>query len=354
MASVDVIVPCYNYARFLRECVESVLDQGGVDVRVLIIDDASPDNTPEVGQALAASDPRVEYRRHAVNCGHIATYNEGLDWARADYALLLSADDVLTPGAFGRAAKLLDAHPEVGFVFGRGVTTEHPDYRNHPRPPEYRQKVLTGADFWELCCTNACYVVSTPTAVVRTSLQKKLGGYRPELPHTGDLEMWLRFAAHGSVGVIDADQAFYRIHRRNMSACVFPDRLKVLQQHRTAFEVLFREYGTRLEDGARLRRLAMRSLALAAVRNATRLFEQGDARAACQLEESAKELFPPIQFEREWARLRWKRRLGRRLSGALCALLRAVRKVAPADRSPIEFGGVFSKPGARESEIVRN
>ena len=54
MPSVDVIVPCYNYGRFLRECVESVLDQDGVDVRVLIIDDASADDTPDVGRALAA------------------------------------------------------------------------------------------------------------------------------------------------------------------------------------------------------------------------------------------------------------------------------------------------------------
>ena len=51
-----------------------------VDVRVLIIDDASTDDTPEVAAALAAEDARVEFRRHAVNRGHIATYNEGLEW----------------------------------------------------------------------------------------------------------------------------------------------------------------------------------------------------------------------------------------------------------------------------------
>ena len=53
MNSVDVIVPCYRYGRFLRECVESVLTQKGVDVRVLIIDDASPDNSGDVGTELS-------------------------------------------------------------------------------------------------------------------------------------------------------------------------------------------------------------------------------------------------------------------------------------------------------------
>src|SRR5436190_991816 len=104
MASVDVFVPCYNYARFLRECVGSVLAQEGVDVRVLILDDSSTDDSEQVGRALAAEDPRIEYRRHEKNRGHIATYNEGVEWIAGDYAMLLSADDMLAPGALARAA----------------------------------------------------------------------------------------------------------------------------------------------------------------------------------------------------------------------------------------------------------
>src|SRR3954451_2331626 len=103
MSSVDVIIPCYRYGHLLRECVASVLGQPGVELRVLILDDASPDDTPTVGKALAEGDVRVEYRRHAFNQSHIWTYNEGLDWASADYVLLLSADDLLTPFALRRA-----------------------------------------------------------------------------------------------------------------------------------------------------------------------------------------------------------------------------------------------------------
>ena len=59
MPVVKVIVPCYNYAAYLGECVASILDQDGVEVRVLIVDDCSPDATPEVGRRLAAEDERV-------------------------------------------------------------------------------------------------------------------------------------------------------------------------------------------------------------------------------------------------------------------------------------------------------
>ena len=117
MSSVSVVVPCYNYGHFLEECVASVLDdQDGVDVRVLIIDDASPDDSADVAKKIAARDPRVEVVVHTTNAGNIATFNEGLiEWADGDYCLLLSADDRVTPGALRRAAELLDANPRRRF-----------------------------------------------------------------------------------------------------------------------------------------------------------------------------------------------------------------------------------------------
>src|SRR5262249_39227862 len=120
-STVDVIVPCYRYGSFLTQCVGSVLAQSVEDLRVLIIDDASPDNTAEVAADLARTDARVSVLRHANNKGHIYTYNEGIDWASADYMLILSADDYLLPGALSRSASLMDDHSEVGLTCGNAV-----------------------------------------------------------------------------------------------------------------------------------------------------------------------------------------------------------------------------------------
>src|SRR3954467_11927005 len=105
--TVSIIVPCYNYAHFLAKCVNSVLAQEGVTVEVLIIDDCSTDDTETVGAQLA-TDSRVTFRRHDNNIGHIATYNEGLDWVTGEYTVLLSADDLLTPGALARATAAME------------------------------------------------------------------------------------------------------------------------------------------------------------------------------------------------------------------------------------------------------
>ena len=132
IGTVDVVIPCYNYARYLRGCVQSVLSQPDVAVRVLIIDDASSDETAQVGSALAEADRRVEFHRHVVNKGHIATYNEGLlEWSASDYVALLSADDLLAPGSLSRAVRVMNGDQSIGMVYGSTVHFAHEEAIAH-------------------------------------------------------------------------------------------------------------------------------------------------------------------------------------------------------------------------------
>ncbi|HXE51984.1 MAG TPA: glycosyltransferase family A protein, partial [Tepidisphaeraceae bacterium] len=203
MSCVDVVIPCYKYAHFLRGCIQSVLSQDGVDVRVLIIDDCSPDNTAEIGSQLAQEDPRVEFRRHEVNRGHIATYNEGLlEWAGGDFTMILSADDLLVPGALRRAAKVMTDHPEVGMTFGNYLEfdADLPSEANAVRADDsYPVKIYSHAEFLAFACNRGQTGIAAPTAVVRTEVQRRVGGYIPALPHSGDTEMWLRLSHHSGV-----------------------------------------------------------------------------------------------------------------------------------------------------------
>src|SRR5690348_514781 len=72
---VSVVIPCYNYGRYIPACIESVLTQPGVDVDILIIDDASTDQSAEVIRNVAEKDSRISAIYHNQNKGHIATYN---------------------------------------------------------------------------------------------------------------------------------------------------------------------------------------------------------------------------------------------------------------------------------------
>ncbi|MDR2876762.1 MAG: glycosyltransferase family 2 protein [Chromatiales bacterium] len=312
MSRVDVVVPCYNYARYLRRSVESALSQSGVDVRVLIIDDTSSDETPEVGRQLADVDPRVEFRRHEVNRGHIATYNEGLlEWASAEYSLLLSADDALVPGALRRATELMDRNQDVVMTYGLAIMAQDLDLA-HVDPVTHvneESQVLTSAQFLRRCCSHG-NPVPTPTAVTRTAIQHAIGGYRPYLPHSGDMEMWMRFAANGSIGVVRAVQALYRKHDTNMShqyhSAQLGDRREVIQ----ACEEFFSKWGGRFPDADEWLRAGRVRICDSALGTATWAFDVGDREQALACFRFAEEIYPSVRWSNPWLRLRVKLAVG--------------------------------------------
>jgi len=313
MPTVDIVIPCYNYARFLKQSVSSALSQENVDVRVLIIDDCSSDDSEETGLLLEAKDNRVTFRRHQKNQGHIATYNEGLlEWATADYSLLLSADDLLAPGALSRATQVMERHREVGMTCGMGrniwedetcpLTTE---------PPSFEYQIVSSSSFLQRCFSMG-NAVCTPTAVVRTELQHRLGGYRADLPHSGDMEMWMRFAVHAQVGVLRSVQAYYRKHSSNMSAHyvsqLLGDQREVLQ----ACEQIFAQWGSHYPDSFQWRELMLKRISVDCCWLASCAFEKGDTEGYQTCINFAEQLYPGIRWSRMWWKTRAKRFIGQR------------------------------------------
>jgi glycosyltransferase involved in cell wall biosynthesis len=176
-AQVDVIVPCYNYGRFLAQCIDSALSQH-VPVRVLIIDDASQDCTEQVGRSLAAQHKEVEYRRHSANKGHIATYNEGIEWLESEYMILLSADDMLAEGSLSAVLPILVAYPAMTLLYGQAVKfVDAPPVLPPPAMPPHFTIIQGWRFIEELCRTNENPVASPAAAIVRTSTQRQVGGY---------------------------------------------------------------------------------------------------------------------------------------------------------------------------------
>jgi GT2 family glycosyltransferase len=343
MSSVDVIVPCYRYGHFLRECVESVLAQSGPSLRVLIIDDCSPDNTAKVADDLAKQDSRVTWLKHSTNKGHIATYNEGIAWASADYMVLLSADDYLLPGALRRATHLMDSHIEIGFTFGNAISLNDSCGGAGPTDivsEETGWRILKGLEFIEL--NGARNSVLTPTVMVRTELQKKLGGYRPELPHSGDMEMWLRLAAHSSVGVLEAYQAVYRRHPANMSLAYSPEH--DLAQRRVALDLFFQTSADALPDAERLHQVLVWSLACQAVQRASSAFNEGKMELSERLSEFALDIDPDVKNSVPWALLLCKQHLGLGVWHVLQPAIASVRHVVLPLKRFVKGGENWRRP----------
>ena len=314
MASVSVVIPCYNYGRFLTDAVGSALNgQDGVDVRVLIIDDASTDDSADIARAIASQDSRVEAHVHPANKGHIDTYNEGLlDWADGDYSVLLSADDRLTPGALRRAADFLDAQPGVGFVFGRTLHVRGGAPLPTARTVARHCSVWPGRSWLERQFHHPRCHIASPEVVVRTSLQKRIGGYDTRLPHTGDVEMWMRLAVNADVGYLrGVHQAYYRLHRQNLHLSY--NFLARIYQRRLAYESVLARYGEVLSRPAYLSDIVRRKLSEEALWQAARSYGgEGTAQTwapAGDLIAFALDCWPEATKLPVYRTLQWRKRI---------------------------------------------
>ncbi|WP_028060554.1 glycosyltransferase family 2 protein [Candidatus Solirubrobacter pratensis] len=317
LPTVSVIVPCYRYAEILEGCVDSVLSQAGVEVRVLILDDCSPDDTPAVASRLAAQHPRVEYRRNETNRGLIATANAGLEWADGDYVVLLSADDLLVPGSLQRATQVMERNPRVGMVYGRPLYA----YAGKPMPVPSGRWAATdihdGAEWIRLRCRTGHNCISSPEVVVRTSVHRQVGGYDPRCTHTSDLNLWLRIAAVSDIAYVRGiPQAIYRIHPgsmlRNQGGTMVD-----LSERRAAFDAFF-EVAPALPGAAGLRATAGRALARQALWRASRAVDQGRVDGpdpVGELVAFAFDVYPDAARLREWRGLRLRRMIGAGRSG---------------------------------------
>ncbi|GAB90618.1 glycosyltransferase family 2 protein, partial [Gordonia rhizosphera] len=118
MSSVDVAIPSYQYGSYLRDAAMSVLSQDGADLRLLIVDNASTDGSQEIAREIAAADDRVTLFLNDENRGMFDSYNRAIDWADADYCVILDADDVLASGSLATSIEFLDDHPDVAFAYG--------------------------------------------------------------------------------------------------------------------------------------------------------------------------------------------------------------------------------------------
>jgi glycosyltransferase involved in cell wall biosynthesis len=330
MPGVDVVVPCYNYGRFLEGCVGSILAQEGVAVRVLIIDNASADESPAVALALADRDSRIGVVSHKTNKGATYSYNEGIDWAATEHFLVLDADDQLMPGALARAVAVLQAHPEVSFTHGIEISMKADGHLDSFGPNRGGPDVLfsTGPEFIGRLCRTPVNNIGANTVIRRTSAQKQAGYYRASLPYTDDLEMWLRLATLGDVASIRVPQAVRRYHESRMSNQYQGVQVRDFREREAAFESFFANEGRAVAGSERLLAEARRGLGEHAYWSALSHFSRGHRGLAAELLRLSHHwrphgsLLPPLQ---------WLMRMDRPVERALEIMSEAVTRRRRSD-----------------------
>lgn len=274
---VSIVISCYNYGRFLPDSIGSAVAQDGVEPEVIVVDDASTDDSAAVAQRFADADPRVTVLRHQQNSGPMIAFNDGYSAATGEFIVRLDADDLLTPGSLARSVALFEAFPCVGLVYG------HPRHFTTTTPPAPRVgsarswSVWSGADWVAERCRRGCNVITTPEVVIRASVMEQIGPLNPKLRFAHDMEMWLRAAAASDVGRVDGpDQALHRDHPASWTAD--EGHMRDIRERREVFATFFDGLGGKLPLVEELHETAKRTLAAEALEEACRAYDRGRTR----------------------------------------------------------------------------
>lgn len=208
---VSVVVPVFNGERYVRETIDSILAQTYPNLEVIALDDASTDSTPDI---LAEYGDRIRVHRQTTTRGIYGNANDGLALARGEVIGVFHADDIYLPELVEREVGWLQQHPHAGAIFCSDVfvDAEGREIGRLELPPEIvGGAVLDYPTVLNTLLTRKNAFLRCPTALVRASVYRELGGYRDqEFKNTSDLEMWLRIARHHPIGVLGDHLLLYR------------------------------------------------------------------------------------------------------------------------------------------------
>ncbi len=201
---VSIVLPVYNGSVGLAEALESCLNQSHRNLELIIVDDASTDNTPEIISNYASQDSRVRPIRHDTNKRLPAALNSGFAVARGELLTWTSHDNLYRPPAIATMANVLEANPCVDVVYA-GYTFIDSDGNTLGRmtaPPP------TELPYWN--AVGACFLY-------RRSLHEILGDYDEKCFLVEDYEYWLRAVGSFRFHALQRDLYLYRVHEGSLS-----------------------------------------------------------------------------------------------------------------------------------------
>lgn len=224
---VSVLIPCFNGAPYVHECLESVLAQSFGDLEIILVDDGSKDGTPDIARSFAHRDPRVQVVVNETNLGLVGNWARCVELARGEWIKFVFQDDLIDAGCI---EELLKEGEQSGcpfvfcrrnYLFENGTPAPVQQfYRDHARLTEERFQARgymapeTIARMILDAPTPESNFIGEPIAVMfKKSLVQQFGAFNPLLAVSCDSEFWQRIAVNVGVAHVPAELATFRVHK---------------------------------------------------------------------------------------------------------------------------------------------
>lgn len=224
---VSIVIPCYNHEKYVKDTIESVINQTYDNIELIIIDDGSTDNSVNIiEQSVQKCKERfVRFKFISqTNKGLSATLNKSLEWCKGDYFSCIASDDIILPKKTSIQVRYLNENNRILAVFGGMKLID--DNGNVIRELKVTNRTYNFEDIMLGDVT-----IYAPTQMIRTQCIRDVGGYNPDLL-IEDYYMWLKLAEKGDLYCLSNCLSLYRKHGNNTSNQInkmYEGRLELLR-----------------------------------------------------------------------------------------------------------------------------
>ena len=220
LPTVTIVALCHNHTSFLREALDSILNQTYSPLDVWLVDDSSTDGSVDFLREYVAQNPAWHLLLLSENVGNCRAFNLAFHQSKGEFIIDFSTDDVLLPERIARQVAVFQAAaPTVGMVFSNAelIGEKGQLLGLHHRPDNHGRPQPRPASGWVFAEVLRRYFISTPTMMMRRVCLEQLGGYDEALAYE-DFDFWVRASREWQFTYLDEVTTRKRKHPRSMSS----------------------------------------------------------------------------------------------------------------------------------------
>lgn len=207
MPKISVVMPAYNAEKYIREAIDSILNQTFNDFEFIIINDGSTDNTKKIIKSY--NDSRIVYLENEKNSGIVYTLNKGLEYAKGEYIARMDSDDIAICTRLEKQFNYLELHNNIGVlgtgieIFGNQIKSENKVFSTNPE--ELKVDLIFAS------------CIAHPTVMIRKVLIERYNIRYDELPGIEDYALWWKLSKITQISTLPDILLRYRVHKNQIT-----------------------------------------------------------------------------------------------------------------------------------------
>lgn len=238
---VSVLLPSYQHQNWIHEAIESVLNQSITDIELIIVDDASSDDSVKIIKEYAIKDPRIKFEVFPNNSGAMVALNRCYELSSGKYIATISSDDIWELDKLEKQVNLLEENKELGAVFAlpKFIDEKGDTIANVKNGFKTSTKIRSRFEWMNHFLIDNC--ICYPTSLVRKECYENIGFFNTAYRSLPDFQMWVRLFYRYKVLITDETLMSFRIHSYNESGKNIPNIIRCQTEHKQILKVMLEQ-----------------------------------------------------------------------------------------------------------------